>query len=608
MFKAIIRSISTTKIRRIPALLAIISSVLMLSFFSVSAGTTTFTGTIDTSDVNTNVCAPSYPGDYGESQAFTVSVTGTYTATNFNTDQFYVLVNTDPNTANLFNHWSNNLIWADQGYSDSATLNAGTTYYAHLYDYCGYSVHPVNYSFDLTGPGNVNNGNDADNDGVPDGSDVCPGFDDNVDTDSDGTPDGCDSTPNGDDDNDGVDNAADICPGFDDNVDTDTDGTPDGCDSTPTGDDDNDGVDNASDICPGFNDNVDTDTDGTPDGCDSTPTGDDDNDGVDNASDICPGFDDNVDTDTDGTPDGCDSTPTGDDDNDGVDNASDICPGFNDNVDTDTDGTPDGCDSTPTGDDDNDGVDNASDICPGFDDNVDTDTDGTPDGCDSTPNGDDDNDGVDNASDICPGFDDNVDSDTDGIPDGCDTTPTGDKDADGIDDATDNCPNVANATQSDSDSDGIGDACDTLDNNDLDGDGVSNSRDACLERGDEGYGVQENGCPPHVVLPPDNRINWQYGDLNAIIYNHADGVAVYCYNQGSTWLGMHINQAMVDNAPVYQPQTVPVAEYTENGCHIAFYILDNGEYQLNIWTWDGKLYELIADNINFSNATMRWFE
>ena len=43
---------------------------------------------------------------------------------------------------------------------------------------------------------------DADGDGVPDSSDVCPGFDDNVDTDQDGIPDGCDSTPTGDDDSD----------------------------------------------------------------------------------------------------------------------------------------------------------------------------------------------------------------------------------------------------------------------------------------------------------------------------------------------------------------------------------------------------------------------
>ncbi|MEW7281346.1 Calx-beta domain-containing protein, partial [Aquimarina sp. 2201CG1-2-11] len=41
---------------------------------------------------------------------------------------------------------------------------------------------------------------DSDNDGVPDTSDICPGFDDTQDNDNDGVPDGCDL----DDDNDGI--------------------------------------------------------------------------------------------------------------------------------------------------------------------------------------------------------------------------------------------------------------------------------------------------------------------------------------------------------------------------------------------------------------------
>ncbi|MEO1369196.1 MAG: Calx-beta domain-containing protein, partial [Acidobacteriota bacterium] len=55
---------------------------------------------------------------------------------------------------------------------------------------------------------------DADSDGVRDGCDVCPGFDDRLDADGDLTPDGCDA-----------------CPGFDDRVDNDGDGVPDACPS-----------------------------------------------------------------------------------------------------------------------------------------------------------------------------------------------------------------------------------------------------------------------------------------------------------------------------------------------------------------------------------------
>jgi hypothetical protein len=111
---------------------------------------------------------------------------------------------------------------------------------------------------------------DADADGVPDGCDICPGFDDSLDADADTVPDGCD-----------------VCAGFDDLLDADADGVPDGCD-----------------ICAGFDDAIDTDVDGVPDGCDT-----------------CPGFNDSLDMDNDGIPDACDfcpNDPGNDADGDGV--------------------------------------------------------------------------------------------------------------------------------------------------------------------------------------------------------------------------------------------------------------------------------------------------
>jgi hypothetical protein len=47
---------------------------------------------------------------------------------------------------------------------------------------------------------------DSDSDGVVDGCDACPGFDDAVDADGDGVPDGCDICPDGDE---GVDSDGD---------------------------------------------------------------------------------------------------------------------------------------------------------------------------------------------------------------------------------------------------------------------------------------------------------------------------------------------------------------------------------------------------------------
>ncbi|MCC6800221.1 MAG: thrombospondin type 3 repeat-containing protein, partial [Anaerolineae bacterium] len=168
---------------------------------------------------------------------------------------------------------------------------------------------------------------DDDNDSVPDASDNCPLVANTAqtDTDGDGLGDACDSFDNNDDDGDGIPNGSDICPGHDDALDADTDGIPDGCDTTPTGDDDGDGVDNAADNCPlvANADQADTDGDGLGDACDSFDNNDDDGDSVPNGSDICPGHDDALDADTDGIPDGCDTTPTGDDDGDGVDNAAD---------------------------------------------------------------------------------------------------------------------------------------------------------------------------------------------------------------------------------------------------------------------------------------------
>lgn len=70
---------------------------------------------------------------------------------------------------------------------------------------------------------------DCDNDGVPNGEDVCPGYDDTADMDMDGIPDGCDD----DIDGDGVLNGEDQCPGFDDTADMDMDGIPDACDACP---------------------------------------------------------------------------------------------------------------------------------------------------------------------------------------------------------------------------------------------------------------------------------------------------------------------------------------------------------------------------------------
>lgn len=163
---------------------------------------------------------------------------------------------------------------------------------------------------------------DADNDGVHDNCDACPGFDDALDGDGDSVADGCD-----------------VCAGFDDALDADGDSVPDGCDlctgDDATGDGDADSVCDDLDVCPGFDDGADADTDGVPDGCD-----------------VCADFDDGADADTDGVPDGCDNCPAtanpGQEDGDG-DGAGDLCEGCSPDDDRDGDGIVNCLDSDPQG-------------------------------------------------------------------------------------------------------------------------------------------------------------------------------------------------------------------------------------------------------------------
>lgn len=143
---------------------------------------------------------------------------------------------------------------------------------------------------------------------------------------------------------------------------------------------------------------------------------------------------------------------------------------------------------------------------------------------------------------------------------------------------------------------------------DGDGDGIPDTADNCPLRGDEGNGVDSNGCPIHVWVRPDDRVNWHHGDLSTVVYSHGDGAAVYCHSNDLTWLAMHITPEIVNNADPEQPQNIPVMEYEQDGCKTAFYILDSGEYQINMWTYEGKRYELISDTLDFSQPTMRYFD
>ncbi|MEY2868319.1 MAG: hypothetical protein RIR01_748, partial [Bacteroidota bacterium] len=285
---------------------------------------------------------------------------------------------------------------------------------------------------------------DTDNDGVADGSDLCPN-----------TPSGQAVNASGcaqsqlDDDNDGVKNSLDVCP----NTPTGQTVNASGCAQSQL-DDDNDGVKNNLDTCPN-----------TPSGETVNASGcsqgqlDDDNDGVKNSLDVCP----NTPTGQTVNASGCAQSQL-DDDNDGVKNNLDTCPN-----------TPSGQTVNASGcsqgqlDDDNDGVKNSLDTCPN-----------TPSGQTVNASGcaqsqlDDDNDGVKNNLDTCPntpsgqtvnalGFSQGqLYDDNDGVKnslDTCPNTPSGqtvnasgcaqsqlDDDNDGVKNNLDLCPNTPSGT------------------------------------------------------------------------------------------------------------------------------------------------------------------
>ncbi|WP_367391769.1 hypothetical protein [Lewinella sp. LCG006] len=140
---------------------------------------------------------------------------------------------------------------------------------------------------------------DADNDGVCDETDACPGGDDNIDGDHDGIPDFCDNCAEDcpDADCDSVCDADDICPGGDDTRDMDNDGIPDYCDPC----DEQIGL-------PCDDNNPCTNDDTYDSDCNCIGTFQDtDGDGICDRDDVCHGGDDTLDSDGDGIPDHCDN-------------------------------------------------------------------------------------------------------------------------------------------------------------------------------------------------------------------------------------------------------------------------------------------------------------
>ena len=200
-------------------------------------------------------------------------------------------------------------------YSPSTGL-AGGNWAGHIVGSAGLSI--------FTGPSGFR---DADQDGIADRKDACPGTPAGAVVDARGCP--------SDSDRDKVYNGLDACPNTVDGAEVDARGCPK--------DSDNDGVYDGIDKCPATMTGARVDSQGCPT--------DSDRDGVPDGPDQCPNTAAGATVDTTGCP--------VDSDHDGVPDGIDKCPNTPAGTEVDTAGCQRASDS------DNDGVDDTKDKCPG---------------------------------------------------------------------------------------------------------------------------------------------------------------------------------------------------------------------------------------------------
>jgi hypothetical protein len=102
--------------------------------------------------------------------------------------------------------------------------------------------------------------------------------------------------------------------------------------------------------------------------------------------------------------------------------------------------------------------------------------------------------------------------------------------------------------------------------------------------------------------PPDHRVNWQRGDLHAVIYPaHDDSgnptIHIYCVDENSNgFLALVITEADLDGFD-HTPAANTLVKSSDL-CPVAFYILTTGEYQINIGlVATGGNYEVIFSGL-----------
>lgn len=107
---------------------------------------------------------------------------------------------------------------------------------------------------------------------------------------------------------------------------------------------------------------------------------------------------------------------------------------------------------------------------------------------------------------------------------------------------------------------------------------------------------------------PDDRVNYGYGDVFTVAYSpfvdDTHNLDVYCADEE---LAFSVSPADVAGlTPTTEAQLI--AAFTKGTCSAEFYLLSSGEYQLNIYAPEGKLYTLIDIDLDFRDARKTYFD
>lgn len=157
----------------------------------------------------------------------------------------------------------------------------------------------------------------------------------------------------------------------------------------------------------------------------------------------------------------------------------------------------------------------------------------------------------------------------------------------------------------------------------------SGTYSVCMTSTDR-YGISDTSCQnvtvsetggngdtsvaPSAPIAPDSRVNWQYGDTRTVAYSRNTGtdspeLLVYCWDDelDRSFLGMTITQDLLtDFTPNGSNQLVMALD--RDGCSAEFWMLGDGQLQLNIYANDGKIYELIDSDLDFNDAENRYYD